>query len=79
MSFLLSPLSALEEDNYLMKDIFSYLEFFHYFKLSVPTFVELYPIDAIRCIKENDVRFWTLFKTAPWHVPLVFVEISQHL
>ncbi len=48
---------VLKEDNYLMKVLLPYLEFFHYIGLNVPTFVELYPFDAIRCIKENDVRF----------------------
>ncbi len=51
-----------KEDNYLMKILLPYLEFFHYSRLSVPTFVELYPFDAIGCIKENNVRFRTLFK-----------------
>jgi hypothetical protein len=62
MPFLLSSMSAPEEDNYLMKVLFSYLEFLHYFRLSVSTFVEFYPFGTIRCIKENDVRSWTLFE-----------------
>jgi hypothetical protein len=62
MPFLLSPMNVPEKDNYLMKVLFSYLEFLHYFRLSVPTFVEFYPFGAIRCIKENDVRSWTLFQ-----------------
>jgi hypothetical protein len=33
-----------KEDNYLMKTLLLYLEFFHYFGLSIPTFVELYPL-----------------------------------
>jgi hypothetical protein len=53
---------APKKDNYLMKTLFPYLKFFHYFGLSVPTFVELYPFGAIRSIKEDDVRFWTLFE-----------------
>jgi hypothetical protein len=40
-------------DNYLMKTLFPYLEFFHYFGLNVPTFVELCPFSAIRNIKEH--------------------------
>ncbi len=34
---------APKEDNYLMTTLLPYLEFLHYFGLSVPTFVELYP------------------------------------
>ncbi len=34
---------APKEDNYLMRTLFPYLEFLHYFGFSVPTFVELYP------------------------------------
>jgi hypothetical protein len=51
-----------KEDNYLMKIFFPYLEFFHNFGLNVPTFVELYPFGAIKSIKEDDVKFWMLFK-----------------
>jgi hypothetical protein len=58
-----------------MKTFFPYLEFLHNYRLNVPTFVELYPFGTIRSIKEDDVRFWTLLKNAPWHVPLVFVKI----
>jgi hypothetical protein len=39
-----------------------YLKFFHNLGLSVPTFVELYPFGTISNIKEDDVRFWTLFE-----------------
>jgi hypothetical protein len=46
-----------KEDNYLMKILLLYLEFFHNFGLSVPTFVKLYPFGAIRSIKEGDVKF----------------------
>jgi hypothetical protein len=53
---------APKKDNYLMKTLLPYLKFFHYFGLSVPTFVELYPFGAIRSIKEDDVRFRTLFE-----------------
>jgi len=51
-----------KKDNYLMKTLFPYLEFFHYFGLNVPTFVELYSFGAIKSFKEDDVRFWTLVK-----------------
>jgi hypothetical protein len=51
-----------KEDNYLMKIFFLYLKFFHYFRLKVPTFVELYPFNAIKRMKDDDVRFWMLFK-----------------
>ncbi len=51
-----------KEDNCLMKAIILYLEFLHKFVLSVPTFVELYTFNAIRNIKENNVRFWMLFE-----------------
>jgi len=51
-----------KENNYLMKVLLLYLEFFYYSGLSVPTFVELYLFGAIKCIKENDVRFWMLFE-----------------
>jgi hypothetical protein len=62
MPSLLSFMSALKEDNYLMKALFPYWEFLHYFRLNVPTFVELYLFGIIRCIKENNVKFWMLFK-----------------
>ncbi len=52
----------LKEYNYLMKTILSYLEFFHYFKLCVPTFVELYLFGAIKSIKEDNVKFQMLSK-----------------
>jgi len=32
-----------KKDNYLMTTLLPYLEFLHYFGLSVPTFMELYP------------------------------------
>jgi len=51
-----------KKDNYLMKTLFPYLEFLHYFGLNVPTFVELCPFGAIKSFKEDDVRFWTLVK-----------------
>jgi len=46
-----------KEDNYLMKTLFPYLKFFHYSRLSVPTFVELYHIGDIKSLKEDDVEF----------------------
>ncbi len=46
-----------KEDNYLMKILLLYLEFFHYFGLNVLTFVDLNPFSAIRNIKEDGVRF----------------------
>jgi hypothetical protein len=51
-----------KEDNYLMKILLPFLEFFHYFGISVFTFVELSPFGIIRSIKEDDVRFQTLFE-----------------
>jgi hypothetical protein len=53
---------VLKEDNYRMKALLSYSKFFQYFGLNVPTFVQLYPFNAIKSIKEDNVRFWTLFK-----------------
>jgi len=53
---------APKEDNYLMKTLFLYLKFFHYSQFNVFTFVEFYPFDTIKSIKEDDVRFWVLFK-----------------
>jgi hypothetical protein len=53
---------ALKEDNYLMKTLIPYLEFLHYSRLSVPTFMELYHFNSIRNIKESDVKFRMLFK-----------------
>jgi hypothetical protein len=53
---------APKEDNYLMKTLLPYLIYFQYFGLSVPTFLELYPFSTIKNIKENNVKFWTLFK-----------------
>jgi hypothetical protein len=46
-----------KEDNFLMKAFLLYLELLHYSRLIVPTFVELYPFDTIRSIKEDDVKF----------------------
>jgi hypothetical protein len=45
-----------------MNFFFPYLEFFHYSRLNVPTFVELYLFDTIKSIKKDDVKFWRLFK-----------------
>jgi hypothetical protein len=46
-----------KEDNYLMKTLLPYLEFFYNSRLNVPTFVELYPFGTIKSIKEDNVRF----------------------
>jgi hypothetical protein len=46
-----------KEDNYLIKTIFMCLEFLHNSRLIVPTFVELYPFNAIRSLEEDDVKF----------------------
>jgi hypothetical protein len=51
-----------KEDNYIMKTFLPYLKFLHYFGFHVPTFVELYPFGAIKSIKEDDVKFQTLFE-----------------
>jgi hypothetical protein len=51
-----------KEHNYLIKTFLPYLDFVHYYGLSVPTFVEFYPFGTIKSIKENDVRFRVLFK-----------------
>jgi len=51
-----------KEDNYFMKTFLAYLEFLHYFGLSVRTFVGLYPFSTIISIKEDNVKFWTLFE-----------------
>ncbi len=51
-----------KEDNYLMKTLISYLKFLHYIELNVFTFMELYPSSTIKSIKEDDVKFWTLFE-----------------
>jgi hypothetical protein len=53
--FVVSYEYAPKDDNYLMKTFLSYLEFIQYSRLSVPTFVELYPFGAIKRIKEDDV------------------------
>jgi len=53
---------APKEDNYLTKIFLSYLKFLHNYGLNVPTFMELYPFNAIRSIKENNVKFQTLFE-----------------
>lgn len=57
-----------KEDNCFMKIFFPYLEFLHYSKLSIPTFVEFYPFGTIRSLKENNVRFQTLVDNAPWPI-----------
>jgi len=56
-----------KEDNYLMKTFFPYLNFFHNFMFSVPTFMEFYPFGTIRSIKEDD-DFGHCSKNAPWIV-----------
>jgi hypothetical protein len=53
---------APKEDSYLTKTFLPYLKFIHNSGLNAPTFVELYPFNAIRSIKEDDVRFRTLFE-----------------
>jgi len=53
---------APKEDNYLTKKFLSYLKFLHNYGLNVLTFVELYPFNAIKSIKENNVKFRTLFE-----------------
>jgi hypothetical protein len=58
-----------------METLFPYLEFLHNSRLNIPTFVELYPFGTIRSIKEDNVKFWTLLKNAPWPIPPVFVKI----
>jgi hypothetical protein len=70
---------ALKNDSYLMKTFLPYLEFFHNFGLNVPTFVELYLSGAIKNIKENDVRFWTLFKKCTMACSTNFYKIDLHL
>jgi hypothetical protein len=47
----------LGEDNYFLKTFFPYLELFHYFGLSVSTFVEDYPFGTIKSLKEDNVKF----------------------
>jgi hypothetical protein len=51
-----------KEENYFMKTLLMYLKFIHYFGLSVPTFVELYPFGTIKSLKEDDVKFQMLFE-----------------
>ncbi len=56
-----------KEDNYFMKTFLQYLEFIHYSRLNVPTFVEFYPFNAIKSIKVDNVRFQTLFEKCTMH------------
>jgi len=53
---------APKEDNDPMKTLIPYLKFLHYIELNVFTFMEFYPFSTIKSIKEDDVRFWTLFE-----------------
>jgi hypothetical protein len=53
---------APKEDNDPMKTLIPYLKFLDYIKLNVFTFMEFYPFSTIKNIKEDDVRFWTLFE-----------------
>jgi hypothetical protein len=46
-----------KEENYFMKTLLMYLKFFHYSRLNVPTFVQLYPLGTIKSLKEDDVKF----------------------
>jgi hypothetical protein len=66
---------APKENNYLMKTLLSYLEFLHFFGLSVSTFVELYIFDAITSTKEDNVKFQTFLKNVPWPISLIFVNV----
>jgi len=68
-----------KEANYLMKTLLPYLKFPHYSRLNVPTFVELYPFNAIRSLKEDDVRFWMLCEKCTMACSVDFVEIIQHM
>ncbi len=51
-----------KEDNYLMTTLLSYLKFLYNSRLNVPTFVEFYTFSTINDIKEDNVRFRTLFE-----------------
>ncbi len=62
-----------KENNYLMKTFLLYLKSFHYTRLSVCIFVELYPFGTIRSLKEYDVRFWTLFQKCTMACCAIFV------
>jgi hypothetical protein len=51
-----------KEDNYFLGTLLPYLKLFHYFGFSVPTFVENCPFGATKSLKEDDVKFQTLFE-----------------
>ncbi len=69
-----------KEDNYLMKIFLPYLEFFHYFVLNVPTFVDFYPYGTIRFLsRKTMLDFKCYSKNTPWPIAPLFVEIVCHL
>jgi hypothetical protein len=69
-----------KEDNYLMKILFPYLEFFHYLGLNVPTFVDFYPYGAIRFLsRKTMLNFGCYSKNTPWPIAPLSVEIVRHL
>ncbi len=74
--FIESYEDMLEEENYLLGTFLPYLESFHYFGFNVPTFVENYPFGAIRSLKEDDVKFWTLFEKCTMVVMPISIEIN---
>jgi hypothetical protein len=65
-----------EEENYLLGSLLPYLKLFHYSGFNVPTFVENYPFGAIRNLKEDDVKFWTLFEKCTMNVMPISIEIN---
>jgi hypothetical protein len=54
-----------KEDNYLVKTIFPYLKFLHNFRLSVPTFVELYILAPLEVSRKMMSDFRCHSKNAP--------------
>jgi hypothetical protein len=62
MIFIESSKDMPEEENYFLRIFLPYLESFHYSGFNVATFVENHAFGAIRSLKEDDVKFWTLFE-----------------
>jgi hypothetical protein len=65
-----------KEENYLLGIFLPYIESFHYSEFTVATFVENYAFDAIRSLKKDDVKFWTLFEICTMAGTSISIEIN---
>ncbi len=78
MIFIESSKDMPEEENYFLRIFLPYLESFHYSGFNVATFVENHAFGAIRSLKEDDVKFWTLFEKCIVAVMPISIKINWH-